>query len=149
MKFTFALRPQQQKYTFIYYIVSPLTFSLYPFKSNSLTYFFQKIPYWLWVVIAKILGIKLSPDEKPIVSAVLHIATFGSAAGDFYKYFKYKVQSIFFISVLFCTNLAYQVSAVTSNFTKTDLLDGMVSVMVISYFCGLGVYSHRFKSSWS
>jgi len=85
----------------------------------------KKIPYWLWVVIAKILGIKLSPDEKPIVSAVLHIATFGSAA------------------VLFCTNLAYQVSAVTSNFTKTDLLDGMVSVMVISYFCGLGVYSHR------
>jgi len=85
----------------------------------------KKIPYWLWVIIAKILGIKLSADEKPIVSAVLHIATFGSAAA------------------LFCTNLAYQVSAVTSNFTKTDLLDGMVSVMVMSYFCGLGVYSHR------
>ena len=41
----------------------------------------KKIPYWLWVIIAKILGIKLSPDEKPIISAVLHIATFGSAAG--------------------------------------------------------------------
>ena len=41
----------------------------------------RKIPYWLWIVIAKILGIKLKPDDKPIVSAILHIATFGSAAG--------------------------------------------------------------------
>ena len=41
----------------------------------------RKIPYWLWIVIAKILGIKLKPDDKPIISAILHIATFGSAAG--------------------------------------------------------------------
>ena len=41
----------------------------------------RKIPYWLWIIIAKILGIKLKPDDKPIISAILHIATFGSAAG--------------------------------------------------------------------
>ena len=41
----------------------------------------KKIPYWLWIIIAKILGIKLSPEDKPVISAVLHIATFGSAAG--------------------------------------------------------------------
>ena len=41
----------------------------------------RKIPYWLWIVITKILGIKLKPDDKPIISAILHIATFGSAAG--------------------------------------------------------------------
>ena len=35
----------------------------------------------LWIIIAKALGIKLHPNEKPIISAVLHILTFGSAAG--------------------------------------------------------------------
>jgi len=85
----------------------------------------KKIPYWLWIIIAKILGIKLSPEDKPIISAVLHIATFGSAAA------------------LFCTNLTYTISAVISNYSNSDILDGTVSVMTISYFCGLGVYSHR------
>ena len=42
----------------------------------------NKIPYWLWIVIAKALGIKLEPNEKPWVSAVFHILTFGSAAGE-------------------------------------------------------------------
>lgn len=55
----------------------------------------KKIPFWLvipgpfflqnllrlWIIIAKALGIKLHPNEKPIISAVLHILTFGSAAG--------------------------------------------------------------------
>lgn len=35
----------------------------------------------LWIIIAKALGIKLHPNEKPITSAILHILTFGSAAG--------------------------------------------------------------------
>jgi len=30
-----------------------------------------------------------------------------------------------------------------SKHTKEDILDGTVSVMVMSFFCGLGVYSHR------
>lgn len=41
----------------------------------------KKIPYWLWIVIAKSLGIKLHPNDKPVLSAILHIATFGSATG--------------------------------------------------------------------
>jgi len=85
----------------------------------------KKIPYWLWLIIAKILGIKLKPNEKPIISSVLHVLTFGSAAA------------------LFCTILAYEIQAVISNNTKSDILDGTVSVMVFGYFCGLGVYSHR------
>ena len=32
---------------------------------------------------------------------------------------------------------------VMSKHTKEDILDGTVSVMVMSFFCGLGVYSHR------
>ena len=78
------------------------------------------IPPRLWLIIAKILGIKLKPNEKPIISSVLHVLTFGSAAA------------------LFCTNLAYEIQDVISNNTKSDILDGFVSVMVFGYFCGLG-----------
>ena len=35
----------------------------------------------LWVTIAKSLGIKLHEKDKPVISAVLHILTFGSALG--------------------------------------------------------------------
>ena len=79
-----------------------------------------KYPSRLWLIIAKILGIKLKPNEKPIISSVLHVLTFGSAAA------------------LFCTNLAYEIQDVISNNTKSDILDGFVSVMVFGYFCGLG-----------
>ena len=32
----------------------------------------KKLPYWLWFIIAKSLGIKLHPNDKPLVSVVLH-----------------------------------------------------------------------------
>jgi len=85
----------------------------------------KKIPFWLWIIIAKALGIKLHPNEKPIISAILHILTFGSAAA------------------LFVTNGLISGYNVMSKHTKEDILDGTVSVMVMSFFCGLGVYSHR------
>jgi len=85
----------------------------------------KKIPYWLWVLIAKSLGIKLHDRDKPIVSAILHIFTFGSAVG------------------LFVTNAWFSGYNILSVHTKNDVLDGTVSIMVMSFFCGLGVYSHR------
>jgi len=85
----------------------------------------KKIPYWLWIIIAKSLGIKLHPNDKPVISAILHIATFGSA------------------TALFCTNAWYCLYAVMSRHTRSDILDGTVSIMVMTFFCGLGVYSHR------
>ncbi|XP_023337962.1 uncharacterized protein LOC111708736 [Eurytemora carolleeae] len=85
----------------------------------------KKIPYWLWVTIAKSLGIKLHEKDKPVISAVLHILTFGSALG------------------LFVTNAWYSGYNIVSVRTKSDILDGTVSIIVMSYFCGLGVYAHR------
>ena len=32
----------------------------------------KKLPYWLWFIIAKSLGIKLHPNDKPLVSVILH-----------------------------------------------------------------------------
>lgn len=85
----------------------------------------KKLPYWLWYIIAKSLGIKLHPKDRPIVSAVLHILTCGSAAG------------------LFVTNAWFSGYNIVSVHTKSDILDGTVSIMLMSFFCGLGVYSHR------
>jgi len=85
----------------------------------------KKIPYWLWFLIAKSLGIKLHEKDRPIISAFLHILTFGSALG------------IFLTNTWIC---GYNISSIH---TKIDILDGTVSIMVMSFFCGLGVYSHR------
>ena len=52
----------------------------------------RRIPYWLWIIIARMLGIKLSEGEKPIISAVMHIATFGSAAGTHTCIYFYKTK---------------------------------------------------------
>ena len=41
----------------------------------------KKIPYWLWIGLAKSYGIKINPNDKPILSSVLHLITLISAAG--------------------------------------------------------------------
>ena len=51
---------------------------------------------------------------------------------------KTAVNDIDLFAALFCTNLTYTISAVISNYSNSDILDGTVSVMTISYFCGLG-----------
>lgn len=85
----------------------------------------RKIPPWLWLVIAKSLGIKTRPDEKPILSSVIHILTLGSAAG-----------LVFF-------NGFYEGYDISSIHSPTDLLDGTVSMIMVSLYCGVGVYAHR------
>ena len=42
----------------------------------------KRLPVWLWRIIAKCLGIKLHPGEKPILSSVLHVFTMGTGAGN-------------------------------------------------------------------
>lgn len=41
----------------------------------------RRLPYWLWLIIAKSLGIKLHPLDKPILATVLYTLTFMSALG--------------------------------------------------------------------
>ena len=48
-----------------------------------------------------------------------------------------------YIPALFSTNALISGYNVMSKHTKEDILDGTVSVMVMLFFCGLGVYSHR------
>ena len=39
----------------------------------------KRIPQWLWFIVAKSLGIKTLPNEKPYLSSILHLITIGSA----------------------------------------------------------------------
>ena len=41
----------------------------------------KKMPYWLWFIIAKSLGIKLHPNDKPLLSVILHAVTLFSGGG--------------------------------------------------------------------
>ena len=41
----------------------------------------KKMPYWLWFIIAKSLGIKLHPNDKPLISVILHAITLFSGGG--------------------------------------------------------------------
>ena len=43
----------------------------------------KRIPPWLWIIIAKSLGIRLKSGEKPFLSSLLHLLTFGSATRKF------------------------------------------------------------------
>lgn len=85
----------------------------------------RRLPYWMWFTIAKSLGIKLYPSEKPVVSTVLHACTVVSAAGTVF------------------TNAFYSGYDISSVHTPTDILDGIVIVLMVTLYCGIGVYSHR------
>lgn len=41
----------------------------------------KKLPYWLWFIIAKSLGIKLHAEDRPIAATVLYTITFTTALG--------------------------------------------------------------------
>ena len=43
----------------------------------------KKMPYWLWYIIAKSLGIKLHPRDKPLLAIILHAITLFSGGGMF------------------------------------------------------------------
>ena len=42
----------------------------------------RRIPFWLWFAIAKSLGIRTHPGDRPVVSAILHILTLAAGAGE-------------------------------------------------------------------
>lgn len=85
----------------------------------------KKLPYWLWFIIAKSLGIKLHPNDKPLVSVVLHGITLFSGG------------------IMLLTRIWFSGYDIYSDDTETDILDGIVAVTLASLFAILGVYSQR------
>jgi len=85
----------------------------------------KKIPYWLWYIIAKSLGIKLHPRDKPLLAIILHAITLFSGGG------------------MFLTRTWFSGYDILSHQTETDILEGIVSIIIVTLFVSLGVYSQR------
>ncbi len=85
----------------------------------------RRIPFWLWFAIAKSLGIRMHPGDRPVASAVLHVLTLAAGA------------AMVFTNAFFA---GYDIMSVHS---ATDILDGSVTVLMSLLYCGVGVYSHR------
>merc|ERR1712141_926030 len=79
----------------------------------------KKMPYWLWYIIAKSLGIKLHPRDKPLLAIILHAITLFSGGG------------------MFLTRIWFSGYDILSHETETDILDGMVSIIIVTLFVSL------------
>ncbi|CAB4068200.1 unnamed protein product [Lepeophtheirus salmonis] len=71
------------------------------------------------------LGIKIHPTDRVIFSSCLHIATISSA------------------TIMLIMNLWYCGYDITSEASETNIVDGIVRVMMVLQFTGIGVYAHR------
>ena len=85
----------------------------------------RKIPHWLWIIIAKSLGIKLNSGEKPMVAIVLHAITLFSGGG------------------MLLTRVWFSGYDIQTDTTETNILDGFVAVLMVTLFVTLGVYAQR------
>jgi len=87
----------------------------------------ELFPAQVWSLVCTVLGIRVSPLDKsfPVTAIVLRAATILSAL------------------VLFLTNLTYSGYNTLTDNGRNDVLDGLVSIMVVSFFCFLGIYSQK------
>ena len=85
----------------------------------------RRLPHWAWYIIAKSLGIKLHPADKPYLGTVLHALTVGLAI----------------LYVLMFT--WYTVFDIVSRYTKSTVLTGLVAIIIVIYWSSLGVYGNR------
>ncbi|KAL5013447.1 hypothetical protein ScPMuIL_007717 [Solemya velum] len=85
----------------------------------------RRLPIWVWKFLAKILGIKSCPEEKPWLSAILYGITLSFAA------------------VLSITGLWYIIFDIKSQYSKTTLLTGFVDILIGFGWIALGIYSNK------
>lgn len=83
----------------------------------------QRLPRWVWFLIAKALGIPLHARDKPILATILHILTFSSAI-------TFVASQIWYI--------AYDISSAK---TRQDMLSGTVSILIATMWAALGLYA--------
>ncbi|XP_042220875.1 uncharacterized protein LOC121865472 isoform X2 [Homarus americanus] len=85
----------------------------------------RRLPYWLWFIIAKSLGIKLSPEDKPILATVLYTLTFMSAI------------------TYFLSDWWFTASDIVSDYTKTTVIDGTISIFFTLLWGALSLYANN------
>ncbi|KAL7635814.1 UNVERIFIED_CONTAM: hypothetical protein RMT77_013631 [Armadillidium vulgare] len=85
----------------------------------------RNLPYKLWVVIAKSLGIKLQDCEKPIISTLFYVLTY-----------------LAFFGFSF-TTLWFTVCDIISDYTKTSIVEGMINIIYTLLWGALGLYARK------
>ncbi|XP_050735308.1 uncharacterized protein LOC127007891 isoform X2 [Eriocheir sinensis] len=85
----------------------------------------RRLPFWMWLIIAKSLGIKLHAQDKPILATALYLLTFASASG-------------FILS-----NWWFYGYDMASDYTKTTVIDAAVSMFYTLLWGALGLYSNK------
>nr|XP_054755055.1 uncharacterized protein LOC129261035 [Lytechinus pictus] len=85
----------------------------------------RPLPRWLWYIIAKSLGIKTHPKDKPWFATILYILTLICTVGYFINYTWYTVADI------------------VSQNTTFDSLNGTVNIIMAMGFCAVSVYANN------
>ena len=84
----------------------------------------RPLPRWLWYIIAKSLGIKTNPKDKPWFATILYILTLLCTVG-------YVI-----------TNTWYTIADIVSENTTFDSLNGTIDIMMSISFCAVSVYAN-------
>ena len=87
------------------------------FQGNKYAHQSRRLPYWIWYALAKSLGIKLSPNDKPIFGTFMHVLTLTFALG---------------FAITFTWHKVYDT---VSEYTKETVLKGK-----ILHFCKTGLH---------
>ena len=85
----------------------------------------RRLPHWVWYLLARFLGIKLHPLDKPIFGTLMIVLTVLFAI-------TYIVSFIWYI--------AYDI---VNEYTKQTVLTGVFSIVMVIYWASLGVYANK------
>lgn len=85
----------------------------------------SRLPPTVWYIFAKSLGIKLSPQDRPIFGTFLHILTLATA-------FLFAVPGAW-----------YTVYDIHSEYSRTTVLIGSVEIVIGFTWACMGVYAHK------
>ena len=85
-------------------------------QGNKYAHQSRRLPYWIWFVLAKSLGINLSPDDKPILGTFMHVLTLTLALG---------------FAITFTWHKVYDIA---SEYTKETVLKGNDSINCLNIY---------------
>ncbi|XP_014781119.1 uncharacterized protein LOC106876890 isoform X1 [Octopus bimaculoides] len=93
-------------------------------RSQKHVHLSRKWPQWLWKLFSRSLGVKIHPNDTPLVGTILHMLTLTFA-------FSFSVASAWYI-----------VLDVLSNYTRTTVLIGSVSILIGFSWVAIGIYAN-------
>ena len=82
----------------------------------------------VWYILAKSLGIKFHPQDRPIFGTVLYILT------------------LLFAAAFSVSHTWYIIYDIINIYTRQTVLTGLVTIAMVLYWCALGVYANQLAS---